>query len=62
MEFFRKGLEEVITLPAPHIPDIDEVEEVKRIVALEQHPMSNQLWIMIEFLFMQYKKFVINMD
>ena len=33
MEFFRKGLEEVITLPAPHIPDIDEVEEVKRIVA-----------------------------
>ena len=33
MQFFRKGLEEVITLPAPHIPDIDEVEEVKRIVA-----------------------------
>ena len=33
MQFFRKGLEEVITLPAPHVPDIDEVEEVKRIVA-----------------------------
>ena len=32
MQFFRKGLEEVITLPAPHIPDIDEVEEVKRII------------------------------
>jgi len=33
MQFFRKGLEEVITLPAPNVPDIDEVEEVKRIVA-----------------------------
>ena len=34
MIFFRVGLEEVITLPPPKILDIDEVEEVKRIVNL----------------------------
>ena len=33
MEFFRKGLEEVITLPAPHIPDEVEVKQVAEIVA-----------------------------
>ena len=33
MEFFRKGLEDVITLPSPKVIDIDEVQEVKRIVA-----------------------------
>ena len=33
MEFFRKGLEDVITLPSPKKLDINEVEEVKRIVA-----------------------------
>ena len=32
MIFFRVGLEKVITLPPPKILDIDEVEEVKRIV------------------------------
>ena len=34
MIFFRVGLEKVITLPPPKILDIDEVEEVKRIVAV----------------------------
>jgi len=33
MEFFRKGLEESITLPEPPVMDQDEVEEVKVIVA-----------------------------
>ena len=33
MIFFRKGLEDVITLPSPKVADIDEVQEVKRIVA-----------------------------
>ena len=33
MEFFRKGLEESITLPEPPVVDQDEVEEVKAIVA-----------------------------
>ena len=33
MEFFRKGLEESITLPAPPVDDITEAEEVKVIVA-----------------------------
>jgi len=32
MIFFRVGLEKVITLPPPSIPDLEEVEEVKRIV------------------------------
>ena len=32
MIFFRVGLEKVITLPPPKILDIDEVEEVKKIV------------------------------
>ena len=34
MIFFRVGLEKVITLPPPSIPDLEEVEEVKRIVAV----------------------------
>ena len=34
MIFFRVGLEKVITLPPPKTLDIDEVEEVKRIVAV----------------------------
>ena len=33
MQFFRKGLEDVITLPAPHIPDEVEVKKVQEIVA-----------------------------
>ena len=33
MEFFRKGLEESITLPPPPVDDIGEAEEVKVIVA-----------------------------
>ena len=33
MIFFRKGLEEIITLPEPAVMDQDEVEEVKVIVA-----------------------------
>ena len=32
MIFFRVGLEKVITLPPPSIPDLKEVEEVKKIV------------------------------
>ena len=32
MIFFRVGLEKVITLPPPKVLDIDEVEEVKKIV------------------------------
>ena len=61
MQFFRKGLEEVITLPAPHTPDIDEVEEVKRIVAARTATDVNQLWITIEFLFMLFKRSVMIM-
>ena len=34
MEFFRKGLEENITLPAPPTDDVAEAKEVKRIVAI----------------------------
>jgi len=34
MIFFRVGLEKVITLPPPSIPNLEEVEEVKRIVAV----------------------------
>ena len=32
MIFFRVGLEKAITLPPPKVLDIDEVEEVKKIV------------------------------
>ena len=34
MKFFRKGLEENITLPAPPTDDVAEAKEVKRIVAI----------------------------
>ncbi len=34
MIFFRVGLEKVITLPPPSILDLDEVEQVKKIVAV----------------------------
>ena len=34
MEFFRKGLEENITLPPPPTDDVAEAKEVKRIVAI----------------------------
>ena len=34
MIFFRVGLEKVITLPSPKVIDIDEIEEVKRVVAV----------------------------
>ena len=34
MIFFRVGLEEVITLPKPKVMDLDEIEEVKKVVAV----------------------------
>ena len=34
MEFFRKGLEQNITLPPPPTDDVAEAKEVKRIVAI----------------------------
>ena len=62
VEFFRKGLEEVITLPAPHIPDEVEVKQVAEIVATRTEKDVQSVMDHDRVPYMQYKKFVINMD
>ena len=61
MKFFRKGLEDSITLP-PHPSSKDEVQEVRDAMNKRTAKMFSLLEITTEFLSMRLKNIVKIMD